>query len=73
MADRGLFEVLTRVRRSTTNPDVLLVCDALEKYLGQGQRVKWDRNAYMRHYMRDWRAKRRKRQAAAQANNGPSG
>lgn len=59
---------VARLKRAMPrNADLLLVCEAAErvvlipKEIESGQRPKpaFDRNAYMRRYMRAWRAKQR--------------
>jgi hypothetical protein len=72
IADAELLAVVHRVKRGTTNRDVLVVCEELEKRLlmrpvsltgGKGNNVSltavggFDRKAYQRELMRKRRAK----------------
>jgi hypothetical protein len=62
-----VLSAIARVRRAMPrNVDVMLVCDELERQLvapsTDGPRLKFDRVAYQREYMRERRA-RRKREA----------
>lgn len=57
-----LLMVIGRVRRSTRSPDIILICDELEKRLvtvmSDGTvKAKFDKVAYQREYMKKWRAK----------------
>ena len=62
--DQDILDAIKRLKRATTNRDVLLVCDTLEQLLlkpqkaPEGPKVKFDKVAYQREYMRRWRAKR---------------
>jgi hypothetical protein len=61
MASNELLSTIARVRRAMPrNADVMAICDAAEHSVVKvdGQ-PRFDRNAYMRGYMRHWR----KRQA----------
>ena len=63
--DQEVMETIKRLRRNTTNRDVLLVCDTLEKLLlkpqkaPEGPKAKFDKVAYQREYMKRWRAAKR--------------
>ena len=53
-----VLEALTRLKRSQPrNADTILVCTALEAalYKKEVAKVKFDRTAYQREYMRKWR------------------
>ena len=66
MLDVELTQSIARLRRAMPrNPDVLVVCEALER-LGVSTRgaSKFDKVAYQRSYMRDYRAGKRRRVAA---------
>jgi hypothetical protein len=63
-----LIQTITRLRRATTNRDVLAVCDALERFIldrakhvaiSACEKVKprFDKTAYQRELMRKRRAK----------------
>jgi len=60
-----LIQTITRLRRATTNRDVLAVCDALEGYLlvkpapvstPEQVRQRFDKKTYQRMLMRERRA-----------------
>lgn len=52
--------LIAKVRRGTSNRDVLTVCDELTSRLThQVLKTPADRRAYMREYMRHWRAERK--------------
>jgi len=59
-----LLDKVRRVRRQMRMPEMIDICDALEGLLigaqkaPEGPKVKFDKVAYQREYMRRWRAKK---------------
>ena len=61
--DALVLEAIARLKRSQPrNADTILVCNALEALLYRKEvaKVRFDKTAYQREYMRKWRGKRHK-------------
>ena len=68
----SLTDIITRLRRQTRNPDIITVCDELERRLAlpavtHGQEITaqagagggFDKRSYQREYMREYRKRDR--------------
>lgn len=65
-----LWALGEKIKRATTNPDMIIYIQDVERRLRRGSKAKFDKKAWMRKYMKDRRAKKRAERAAQQENTG---
>jgi hypothetical protein len=58
MTDQEIIEFATRLRKSTTSREMVEILDKLLELMAvpKPPKPKFDKKAYMREYMRRWRA-----------------